>query len=60
MFNSQYSLDVVDVMDNPHLAVMSGVVSTPTLLRVKPLPSRYISGDISGHENTYKVLLKVN
>jgi len=56
--NDQYSLSVIDVLDDPHLATMADVFSTPTLVRLEPLPVKRITGDIRGHENTYKILLK--
>lgn len=58
MFDDQYSLNVIDVMDDPDLATMSDVYSTPTLVRLDPLPIKRITGDIRGHENTYRILLK--
>lgn len=58
MFEDNYSLKVINVMKDPHLAAMMKVFATPTLVRTEPLPVKYITGDISGHEGAYKILLK--
>ena len=58
IFEDQYSLKVINVMEDPHIATMMDVFGTPTLVRTEPLPVKHIAGDIRGHENTYKILLK--
>lgn len=58
IFDDQYSLNIINVMEDPHLAAMMDVFGTPTLVRTEPLPVKYITGDIIGHENTYKILLR--
>lgn len=50
----QYTLEIVDVLEAPHLAEEERIIATPTLIRVSPLPSRRILGDLS---DTKKVLL---
>jgi len=40
-------VEVIDVQDNTLLAEQSKVVATPTLVRLLPLPSMRIVGDLS-------------
>jgi circadian clock protein KaiB len=45
-----YSLDVIDVLEQPDLAEEAKVLATPTLLKLLPLPLRRIIGDLSDKE----------
>ncbi len=47
-------LEIVDLLEFPQRALADGVVVTPTLLRLSPLPARRIVGNLSDNE---KVLL---
>lgn len=49
-----YSLDVVDVLENPDMAEQDKILATPTLVRKLPPPLRKIIGNLSEEE---KVLL---
>ncbi|MEY2590586.1 MAG: circadian clock protein KaiB [Acidimicrobiaceae bacterium] len=42
----RYELSVVDVHDDPSVAVSNGVFATPTLVRNLPLPARRVVGDL--------------
>jgi circadian clock protein KaiB len=53
----QYALEIVDVLENPRRALADGVVVTPTLLRLSPLPIQRIVGDLS---DTGQVLLALS
>ena len=53
----QYSLEIIDVLEKPELAVRDKVLATPTLAKVSPLPLRRIIGDISDKE---KILTWLN
>lgn len=44
---SRFSLEVVDIYQQPELAGQSQVIAAPTLLRMEPLPERRIVGDLS-------------
>lgn len=57
-FPGKYTLIVVDVIENPHLAEDDEIIITPTLIRVAPQPTRRITGDIEGHELTFEMLLR--
>ena len=53
-FTSRYELEIVDMMNQPERAMADGVIVTPTLLRLSPLPIRRIIGNLS---DTSRVLL---
>jgi circadian clock protein KaiB len=43
---SRYALEIVDVLKNPKRALVDGIIVTPTLLRLSPLPVQRIVGDL--------------
>ncbi len=43
----RYRLEVVDILQEPLRALSEGVLVTPTLVRLSPLPVRKIVGDLS-------------
>lgn len=49
-----YELQIIDVLENPHLAENEKILATPTLIKDLPPPLRRIIGDLS---NSEKVLL---
>jgi len=50
----EYSLEVVDVLENPGLAADDKILATPTAIKLLPPPIAKIIGDFSDRE---KVLL---
>ena len=52
-FANHHELEVVDMLEQPARAFMDGVIVTPTLVKLSPLPVRRVLGDLS---NTSKVL----
>lgn len=42
-----YSLEVVDVLEDPQRAIDDKVFATPTLVKVHPPPVRKVIGDLS-------------
>jgi circadian clock protein KaiB len=46
----QYSIEVVDLMENPHLAQQDQILAIPTLVRKLPEPIRKIIGDLANQE----------
>lgn len=46
-FKGQYSLDIIDVLENPQLAEEARILATPTLAKDSPPPPRKVVGDIS-------------
>lgn len=53
-FSNQCDIEIVDVLEQPQHAERDHIIVTPTLIRVSPLPSRRIIGDLS---DTGKVLM---
>jgi len=53
-FKDQYSLEIVDIFENPGLAEEDKILATPTVIKILPAPIRKIVGNLSDRE---KVLL---
>jgi circadian clock protein KaiB len=45
--DSQYDIEIVDLLENPQLAAGDEIVAIPTLVRRLPEPMRKIIGDLS-------------
>jgi len=52
--SGHYEMQVIDVLERPHLAEDEKVLATPTVVKELPVPIRRIIGDLSDAE---KVLL---
>ena len=52
----RFDLEVVDIYQQPELAERNQIVAAPTLLRVAPLPTRRIVGDLSQTERVLRGL----
>ena len=50
----RYTIEVIDLMENPRLARQHQIVAIPTLIRELPAPLKRIIGDLS---NTERVLV---
>jgi circadian clock protein KaiB len=50
----QYSIEIVDLLENPQLAAGDQILAVPTLVRKLPEPMKKIIGDLS---NTERVLV---
>ncbi len=48
----RYTIEVVDLLKNPHLARGDQIVAIPTLVRKLPEPMRKIVGDLSDTDQT--------
>lgn len=46
----QYRIEVIDLLENPHLAQQDQIVAIPTLVRKLPEPVRKIVGDLASTE----------
>jgi circadian clock protein KaiB len=53
----QYSIEVIDLIENPKLAKDDQIIALPTLVRRLPQPLKKIIGDLSNKE---KVLIGLN
>jgi circadian clock protein KaiB len=51
---SRYDLEIVDLLKHPNRALKDGIIVTPTLLRLRPLPVQRVIGNLS---DTNQVLL---
>ncbi len=52
----RYRVEVVDLLNQPHLARRDGIVVVPTLVRQLPPPIRKIIGDLSNVERVLEGL----
>ncbi len=48
----QYEVEVIDLLENPHLAEGDQIIAIPTLVRKLPEPIRKVIGDLSDTEKT--------
>lgn len=55
-FAEAYQLDIVDLLEDPAAALADGIVVTPTLLRLSPLPVARLIGNLSDSERLLGVL----
>ncbi len=46
----RYSIEVIDLLENPQLAEGDQILAVPTLVRTVPVPIRKIIGDLSNEE----------
>jgi circadian clock protein KaiB len=53
-FATRHKLEIVDLLKQPRRALEDGIIVTPTLLKVQPLPIRRMIGSLS---DTNQVLL---
>jgi circadian clock protein KaiB len=51
---ARYELEIVDLLKHPERAIADGIIVTPTLLRLQPLPVQRMIGNLS---DTDQVLL---
>jgi circadian clock protein KaiB len=51
-----WRVDVVDVVQRPDLAERAGILATPVLIRLAPLPRRSMIGDLSDWDVVADVL----
>jgi len=55
-FAAGYELEIVDLLEQPRRALADGIIVTPTLLRLAPLPVSRVLGDLSNTSNVLLVL----
>jgi len=46
-FAGQHDLEIVDLLTSPRRALADGIVVTPTLIRLLPLPTQRVVGNLS-------------
>jgi circadian clock protein KaiB len=55
-FSGGHEIEVVDLLEYPLRALADGVVVTPTLLRLSPLPVRKVVGNLSDAKQVLSAL----
>ena len=55
-FKDQYSLEIIDVLEEPQRAEEDMILATPTLVKSAPLPIRKIIGDFRNSQNLFTLL----
>lgn len=53
----QYTVEIIDLLEHPHLAEGEQIVAVPTLIKKLPAPVRMLVGDLSDKS---KVLVGLN
>jgi circadian clock protein KaiB len=53
-FASEHQLEIVDLLEHPRQGLADGIIVTPTLLKLLPLPVQRVIGNLS---DTNQVLL---
>ena len=53
-FATRHSLEIVDLLEDPHRALIDGIIVTPTLVKLSPPPVQRVIGNLS---DTDQVLL---
>lgn len=53
---SDYELVIIDVLEQPDRAEERRILATPTLVRLQPLPSLRIIGDLSERETVWQTI----
>lgn len=55
-YGSSHELEVVDLLEHPERALADGIIVTPTLLRLMPLPVQKVIGSLSDSNQVVLVL----
>jgi len=51
-----HRLEVVDILENPRRAMAEGVLVTPSLVKLLPLPAAQVVGNLSDKERILRML----
>lgn len=52
----RYSLEIIDVYQQPALAQQEQIIALPLLIKKRPLPQRRLIGDLSESDKILKIL----
>ena len=55
-FASRHDLEIVDMLEQPQRAMTDGILVTPTLLKLSPLPVQRVIGNLSDKSQVLAVL----
>lgn len=56
-FRGRHEIEIVDLLTEPQTAIADGIIVTPTLLKLAPLPAQRVIGNLS---DTASVLVMLN
>ena len=56
-FAARYELEIVDLLKHPNRALADGIVVTPTLLKLLPLPVQRVIGNLSDTRQVLEALV---
>lgn len=55
-FAAGHELEIVDLLEHPHRALADGIIVTPTLLKLLPLPVQRVIGSLSDTNQVLQAL----
>ena len=55
-FASRHDLQIVDMLEDPRSALADGIIVSPTLLKISPLPMLRVVGDLSDTKRVLETL----
>lgn len=55
-FNGRHELEIVDMLEQPGRALADGIIVTPTLLKLLPLPVQRVIGNLSDRDQVLLAL----
>jgi circadian clock protein KaiB len=50
VLGENYQVDIIDILENPELAMRDKVIASPTLIKVSPLPQKRLIGHFNDNE----------
>ena len=51
-----HELEIVDLLKEPHRALADGIIVTPTLMKVSPVPVKRLIGNLSDADSVIRTL----
>ena len=58
--DGRYRIEVIDLVEQPHIARKDQIIAVPTLIKKLPLPFKQIIGDLSNQEKVLHGLELIN
>lgn len=58
--DGRYRIEVIDLVEQPHIARKDQIIAVPTLIKKLPLPFKQIIGDLSNLEKVLHGLELIN
>ena len=58
--DGRYRIEVIDLVEQPHIARKDQIIAVPTLIKQLPLPFKQIIGDLSNLEKVLHGLELIN